>query len=503
MALRVAFLAALVYCAHAPRDARCAEPSVGERAGSHTLAETPAGEAPAADTDAAEISATQAADEDYYELYKVFADTLDHVERNYVKPISRRELMEAAIRGVLDKLDPYSSYISPEELGQFKTSVESQFGGIGITISMEGGQLRILSPLVGSPAYRAGLQPGDRITRIEGESTEGITIDQAVSKLKGEAGTEVTITVSGRGAPSDRTLTLTREVVHVETVLGDHRGDDDLWEFMLDSTKKIGYIRLTGFSRDTARDLKKALDGLVSRGMRGLILDLRFNPGGLLTSAVEIADLFVTEGRIVSTEGRNSPERVWSARRRGTYEDFPMVVLVNHYSASASEIVSACLQDHERAVIVGERTWGKGSVQNVIDLEDGRSALKLTTAGYKRPNGHNIHRFPDAKESDEWGVMPNDGFEIKLTDGETTQLVLDRRRRDLLVENHYHPEAEVDANTPPIVAPADETPRENLPRRGKQGRGAPSEPRAADEEFVDRQLRKAVDFLSDELARAD
>ena len=160
---------------------------------------------------------------------------------------------------------------------------------------------------------------------------------------------------------------------------------------------------------------------------------MRFNPGGLLTSAIEISDLFVTEGRIVSTQGRNTPERIWEAQEEGTFEGFPIAILVNHYSASASEIVSACLQDHQRAVVIGERTWGKGSVQNVIELEEGRSALKLTTASYKRPSGNNIHRFPDAKETDEWGVMPDTGFELKLSDSEMSDLIRHRRDRDMLL----------------------------------------------------------------------
>ena len=159
---------------------------------------------------------------------------------------------------------------------------------------------------------------------------------------------------------------------------------------------------------------------------------MRFDPGGLLSAAIEVSDLFVSEGRIVSTKGRNSPERTWDAHKEGTFEGFPMVVLVNRYSASASEIVAACLQDHKRAVVIGERTWGKGSVQNVIELEDGRSALKLTTASYRRPNGKNIHRFPDAKDTDEWGVMPDAGFEIKLSDSEMFALIQDRRARDIL-----------------------------------------------------------------------
>jgi carboxyl-terminal processing protease len=171
--------------------------------------------------------------------------------------------------------------------------------------------------------------------------------------------------------------------------------------------------------------------------MKALVLDLRFNPGGLLNQAIEVCNLFISSGRIVSTTGRNSPARVWDARGSGAFEGFPMVVLVNRYSASASEIVSACLQDHKRAVIVGERTWGKGSVQNVIELEEGRSVLKLTTASYRRPSGKNIHRFPNSKDSDEWGVTPDQGYLLKLDDVELADLVRQRRLRDI-VQPHSH-----------------------------------------------------------------
>ena len=196
-------------------------------------------------------------------------------------------------------------------------------------------------------------------------------------------------------------------------MLGDRRKADDSWDFMLDHDKKIGYIRADGLQpRNGQRPGKGPGRAETEEHMRGLILDLRFNPGGLLKSATDIADLFVTDGVIVIDRGAQHAAPRGDARRSpARSKAFPMVVLVNRYSASASEIVSACLQDHHRAVIIGERTWGKGSVQNVIDLEDGRSALKLTTARYLRPNGHNIHRLPDAKESDEWGVMPDKGFE--------------------------------------------------------------------------------------------
>jgi carboxyl-terminal processing protease len=433
-------------------------------------------------------------DDDYYELYQVFADTLDQVERNYVKPVSRRELIEAAIGGILGKLDPYSNYINRDDLGRFKSTVESQFGGIGIQITIDHDQLKILSPLVGTPAYRAGLQAGDHILEIEGKPTDGVSIEEAVKRLKGEAGTSVTLTVTHVGSSKRETVTVTRELIHVETVLGDHRRDDDSWDFMLDADKHIGYIRVTGFSRDTAQDLKRALENLKGSGLKGLVLDLRFNPGGLLTSAIEISDLFVSHGRIVSTQGRNTPERTWDAQEEGTFEGFPIAVLVNRYSASASEIVSACLQDHKRAVVIGERTWGKGSVQNVIELEGGRSALKLTTASYQRPSGKNIHRFPDAKETDEWGVMPDTNYEMRLSDSEMSDLIRHRRDRDILIV-HAHkpadkPAADQDAAKPDADKPAD--PKATDPKNGEH----------APPTFVDRQLQKAVDYLSQELARA-
>lgn len=439
-----------------------------------------------------------AQDAEYYELYKVFADTMYQVEQNYVKDVDRRELMEAAIRGVLDKLDPYSNYISPDELGRFNTSVEGQFGGIGIHIMMENGQLKILSPLVGSPAYDAGLQAGDAIVEIGGKSTEKITLDQAVKQLKGDAGTEVTLTVVHRYGRKRETVTLKREVIQLETVRGERRKDDDTWDYMLDHDRKIGYIRISAFSRETAHDLERALEELEKEHVRGLILDLRNNPGGLLKAATDIADLFVSDGVIVSTKGRNAVPRVVTAKKPGTYEGFPMVVLVNHASASASEIVAACLQDHKRATIVGERSFGKGSVQNVIELEEGHSALKLTTASYWRPNGHNIHRFPDAKESDEWGVMPNKGYDVKLSDAESFELMRSRRDRDLLMISHAKaalasragqsadsaPPATKDAKPAAAEKPADAT-----------------KAVASKKPVIDRQLDKALEYLTTELAR--
>lgn len=371
-------------------------------------------------------------DQEYYELFKLFADTVDQIERNYVKPVDRRELIEAAIRGLTTELDPYSNYIPPSDIEHFRSSIDSEFGGIGIQVTTEHGQLTVISPLVGTPAYKGGLLAGDVITTIEDESTEGITLDEAVRRMKGKIGTEVTLTVRHSDG-EEETVTLKRELIRIETVLGDIRDEHDEWLYLLDEEERLGYVRLSAFSRHTARELRQALEKLQSLDCQGLVIDLRFNPGGLLSAAVEVSDMFVSSGIIVSTEGRNTPKRVWKAHQAGTYDGLPMAVLVNGYSASASEILAACLQDHGRAVVVGERTWGKGSVQNVVELEEGKSALKLTTASYQRPSGKNIHRFYGANSDDEWGVHPDEGFLVDW-DGKQTRKYLEyRRNRDILI----------------------------------------------------------------------
>lgn len=442
------------------------------------IAEDPQQPTPATPQSTAEKIAQ---DEEYYKLFEEFVDTMDQIERNYVTPITRRELMQAAIRGMLEKLDPHSTYIPPDDLASFQTSVTNQFGGIGVQVAPDSNALSIVTPIVGSPAYRAKIQPGDRIVEIEGTATAGMSIEDARKLLKGEPGTQVKIVVSPKVGDERREVSITREIVNLESVLGDRRKKDDHWEFMLDEEKKLGYVRITTFSAETPRELRTAMDDLVSRGLKGLVLDLRFNPGGLLTSAIEVSDMFIAEGRIVSTNSRGGDERKYDAVKPGTYDPFPMAILVNGYSASASEIVSGCLQDHNRAIIVGERTFGKGSVQNVIELEGGASALKLTTAGYLRPSGKNIHRAEGATEADVWGVSPNDGFALKLEESEMVRLVQTRSQRDLLTVNHFVPEGE---QPDPKVAAAE----------------AAAPPVAND--FVDRQMQKALEYLNGELAKA-
>ena len=370
--------------------------------------------------------------EEYDDLLKLFVETFDDVERNYAGTISGRELMEAAIKGMVSTLDQHSNYITSAELDEFRRGVDSEFGGIGVQVMMQSGQLTVISPIVGSPAYKANLAATDIITHIDGKSTQDLTLAQAIQLLKGKLGTTVELTIRHPDSETPETVKLVRETVRIQTVCGDRRRDDDSWNFMVDEERGIGYVRITSFSRYTVGELRAAMSELTARTLHGLILDLRSNPGGLLSSAVEVCDLFVAEGTIVSTSGRNVEPRRWDAHKAGTYSDFPMAVLVNRFSASASEIVAACLQDHGRAVVVGQRTWGKGSVQNVLDLEQGRSALKLTTAEYHRPSGKNIDRKPDASEEDDWGVEPDDGFELRLTDGEAASLERQRQAKDLL-----------------------------------------------------------------------
>lgn len=399
--------------------------------------------------------------EDYYELLMIFADTIDQIDRNYVEKVSRRELLEAAIEGALKKLDPYSNYIAPDELDNFKVEVDNEFGGIGIQISQRNGQLQVISPLVGTPAYKSGIVAGDLILAIEGSPTKDMTIADAIKLMKGHAGTDVALTVFHPLTSSTEEIKLTREVIKVETVLGDQRNPDDTWKYMYDDVAKIGYIRLTTFGRETARDMKRTLTDLVKQGMRGLVLDLRFNPGGLLRSAIEVSDMFLSEGTIVSTDGRNVKRQTWEATKVGTFSDFPMIVLVNQFSASASEIVSAALQDHERAIVVGQQTFGKASVQNVVELEGGKSALKITTGSYQRPSGKPIHRFPKATE---WGVRPNDSFEVVLSDYELQRLMSRRHDRDIVKSQ---PNAEPSTSFDPQLVRAMNHLRLELAKPGK------------------------------------
>ena len=368
---------------------------------------------------------TKEKDKDY-EMVRLVVDTLHEVRERYVTPIDEdreRQLVADMLKGGLERLDPHSTFIDREEWKQFSKQSKGKFGGIGVHVSADPqtrNQLTVVSPMPGTPAYKAGVLAGDVIVKIDGKPTAAMHLNDAVDLIQGDPGQPIQLTVRHPGAADTVDVNLVREEIHVPTVMGDLRKPDDPehWDFMLDKGNKIGYLRVTNFGEGTADEMRAAVQDLEKQGVRGLVIDLRNNPGGLLLSAVEICDLFLEQGVIVSTRGRNHKDDVYEAKPEGTLllpaDKHPMVVLVNRYSASASEIVSACLQDHGRAVVVGERSYGKGSVQNVIKMENGASALKLTTASYWRPSGRNIHRFPDAKDfeaagidPDEWGVLPS------------------------------------------------------------------------------------------------
>lgn len=368
------------------------------------------------------------------ELYGLFVDAVERVEANYVRPVDRKELLESALRGMLSELDPHSSYFTEAEWGQFRKQIEGTFTGIGVSIEIDPRtrQLKVLAPLPGSPAYAAGVLPGDLIIEVDGKVTEGMTRDQAVEALQGRPGTQVTLKVRHPRAAEPESLTITRAIIEMPSVMGDARGADDNWNFMLDPEKKIGYIRITNFVQNTAEEVKGALESLKKDGVKGLILDLRDDPGGLLSAAVEVSDLFLGEGKIVTTKGRNQRDKAYEAQGDDADLDLPLAVLVNQHSASASEIVAAALQDHKRAAIIGQRSFGKGSVQNILPLDDGQSILKLTVATYWRPSGKNIHRFKGAGEKDDWGVVPDEGLEVKFTPEEYGAWAEARRERDLV-----------------------------------------------------------------------
>jgi carboxyl-terminal processing protease len=413
------------------------------------------------------------------ETYRLFVDAVEHVDRAYVEKVNRRELIENAINGMLSQLDPYSNFIPPVEKGAFEQATTGQYAGIGIQIDDPApGEPypRVAGVLAGSPAYEAGILAGDRILEAEGKSMKDFPPGDLPKTMLGEPGSTITVKVLHR--PYDKTepvtLKVERKMLNIESVSGYRRKSGGQWDWYADEKTGVGYIRIRSFVTETLHELEAALGELRKGSMKGVIIDLRFNPGGQLESAVGISDLFLKEGRIVSTRGRITEERVYNAKTLGTLPEFPLVILVNRWSASASEIVAACMQDNKRAIIVGERTWGKGSVQNVIDLEDGRSKLKLTTSLYARPNGHNIHRLKSAKETDEWGVKPDVGYELRLTDGELNGYVEWRRNADRVIGS---PQA-IAANAEAVT---------------KAGGKPPAA--SAFEPFKDRQLDKAIDAV--------
>jgi carboxyl-terminal processing protease len=361
------------------------------------------------------------ADEVFPSLEKLI-DCLEIIKNNYVEEVPPSKLIEGAIKGMTETLDPHSAYLTKEAYREMEISLKGSFGGLGIELGESEGNLIVISPIEDSPAFKAGVKPGDRILKIDGRSTVGLSLDEAVSLLRGKKGTKVTLTLTRDTAKKPFDVILTREIIKVESVQSG----------LLESG--YGYIKVRSFKVDTADEIEKALKPLLP--LKGLILDLRYDPGGVLNQAIAVSDLFLSEGLIVYTDGRRPDDRQeYSATEKGTYEGFPMVVLINGGTASAAEIVAGALQDNHRAVVVGVKSFGKASVQTIKELPDG-SALKLTVARYYTPSGRSIQ----AK-----GIQPDIVVEQRepLSDDQTQKFL---REEDL----KQHLEAADDGQAKPV-----------------------------------------------------
>ncbi len=379
-------------------------------------------------------SAKRVAD-DQYTFFDPIVDVSTLINALYVEDPDSEALQRGAIEGMIEELnDPYTTFVPRLDTERFSKDLTGEYVGIGAEVIIRDGWLTISSPLDGSPAWKAGVMADDRVVAIDGESTEGLTIDESIDLLTGQPNTKVVITVE-RGAETLK-IEIERDHIKVQAVKGFMRVDGDgAWQHVIDRSAGIAYIRLTQFTPGCAQEVKDAINRSkqeLGGELGGLILDLRFNPGGLLDEAVEIADLFIEEGRIVSTKGRVFQEESQEATSEGTITDLPLVVMVNGQSASASEVLSGALSDHGRAVILGTRSFGKGSVQTVRPLESGAGVLKITEQYYYLPSGRLLHRRDD---STVWGVDPTPGYFVPLTTDQTLDMLRARREQEIIAHN--------------------------------------------------------------------
>jgi len=342
-----------------------------------------------------------------YEKIDLFSEVLEKVQDEYVDEIDQAEVMDSAINGVLQSLDPYSAYMSPKIFEEMETETSGKFGGLGIEVSMEAGVVKVITPIDDTPAARAGIKAGDYIVRINGEQVQGKTLMQAVNLMRGPIGSSIEITIRRKGLKKAKIFKITREIIEIRSVVSKP----------IDN--KIGYLRLRAFNENSSNQLKKEISKLEkSNKLVGYIFDLRNNPGGLLSQAVKITDFFLNDGEIVSTRGRKSREnRKFFAKKGDRIKGKPLIVLINNGSASASEIVAGALQDQKRAVLLGETTFGKGSVQSIIPLRN-RGAIRLTISKYYLPSGKSISEVgvsPDIKvEEQEKEFSINTGTDNQL-----------------------------------------------------------------------------------------
>ena len=414
---------------------------------------------------------TMAKRKSFYKVFGALVGIRAEIHKNYVDQVTDQFLLEGAIEGMLQGLDQFSTYVPQAQLDVLDRQTSGTFEGIGISLEWRNNIPTVISPLENSPAFRAGIRAGDQILKIDGQPTKDMTLSQTVDNLMGRLGTRVTIEVRREFTGQTEQITVTRDVVKLRSVKGFVRNPDGSWDYMLDPAEALAYVRITGFMENTAEELDAAFGQLQQNGARGLILDLRLNPGGLLPEAVDIVDRFLDQGVIVSTRQRLKNQQIWHATKANTYPYLPMVVLLNQYSASAAEIHAGALKDHHRATIVGVRSYGKGSVQSLIRLEDAQGAIKLTTAYYYLPLGRNIHR---RENSEIWGVDPD--VELALSAEQLVQIQKARRRSEIIQTETCPSRPATMPNQAVVVA---------LP--------VPLE--------IDPQLEKAIEVLLDKLAQ--
>ena len=382
----------------------------------------------------------------FYQDFEEFISIIKEIQDKYVDEVGLRALLMNAYKGMLAGLDPHSQFIDSKNLEELKIETEGEFDGLGIEVIIKDGFLTVLTPIVDSPAFRAGVYIGDIIIKIDGKSTKNISIREAIEMLRGKIHTEVTLTVVHQGESEPVDITIERAKIHLNSTRGTR---------IVDEEGKIGYVAVTSFQDNTTADLDAAVKELEKQGMQSLILDLRFNPGGLLNIAVDVSDRFIKKGVIVTTKGRHKAQlHEYNAHRSKTYKNFSLIILVNNGSASASEIVAGAVKDHKRGLLLGTKTFGKGSVQSLISIKNKKSALKLTTAKYYTPSGTMI---------DGVGIEPD--IKVDLTKKEVRGL-------------HKH------------------LARVNAADIRTNGKAVPVETNDDDKEkFVDKQLSRAIDVL--------
>lgn len=393
-----------------------------------------------------------------------FAEVLGAIERSYLDPVDQQGLFDAAMQGVFSRLDEHSAFMAGDQRDRLESLLDQEFGGVGL--ELDGSDLHrgiiVVSPVLRSPAWHAGIAAGDRILAIDGVTTAQMTLEEAFRRLRGRPGTSVLLSVGAAADPSGeetpvadaRDITLLREVIKTESVVGDRRRQDGSWEWTIEGEPAAAIIRITTFGERTADEVRRAVEAIASRmpvvtsesgsgrlPEAALILDLRGNAGGLLSAAVEVCDIFLDDGVIVSTKGRGVHDAgaagddaaaldIRRATRGAALAELPMAVLVDGLTASAAEVVAACLQDHGRAIVVGSRSFGKGTVQSIMPLSDGSALVKLTTSEYLRPSRVNIHRRNGDDGDSMWGVSPDRGCEITPTGRQIESFHAWRRMRD-------------------------------------------------------------------------